>query len=220
MIQKRGLRGSVERPRHGVTLAAFHRSLFCTAFVCLTLTACESDAAADTEPEAAAGTPAVETPAADAAATQARQLELITELQGLDQELSPMRERALEDPDIKAQEQVLTARVDAAMEGISPGVLEARDGFDAMMAEYNEARQAGEQERVQTLGTELQGLQIRVQQTQSAAVAQEGTAEAIESFRESLFDWMRAEDPQAGPLLDQAEEIAAELEGMAPPSGD
>lgn len=175
---------------------------------------CQSDQA-DAEAESPAATAG--TPVADA--TIQRQMELVSELQALDQSLTPVRELALQDPVIQAQEQALIVEVDAVMESVSPGFMEARDRFEVLRAEYGVAEQAGDQVRLQALGSELQGLQVRLGEAQAAAADREDVSEAIETFRQSLFEWMRAKDPAMGPLLDRVSEITDELESMGPPGG-
>jgi len=194
----------------------FHRThrLLAGALVSLSALGCQTDAATEEENGTATTAGA---PTADAL-TQ-RQMDLVNELQVLDQQLTPVRTLALQDPEIQAQEQALIVEVDEVMERLSPGFLEARDRFEALRVEYGAAQQAGDQERLQTLGTELQGLQAQIQGAQTAAAAEEDISEQIESFRQDLFDWMRAEDPSTGALLDRVVEITDELESMGPPGG-
>ena len=104
------------------------------------------------------------------------------------------------------------------MEEIRPGVLEDRARFESLRQEYLAAQQSGDQERLQALEAELQELQGGIQEVQAAALEREAVAEAVEEFREELFDWMRAADPQADSLLQRAQEITEILEGMEPPA--
>jgi chromosome segregation ATPase len=181
------------------------------------LVACQSDGADEAE-SAATDDPHEGVPGApadlDTEAMQ-RQMALMTELQALDQVLAPVREQAMQDPDIQARERDLIQQVDAAMESITPGILEVRARFDSLRAEYGVAQQAGDQERVQTLGGELQILQGSIQETQGQALEQEGVASAIEELREDLFTRMRAIDGGADSLLNRAEALMEELQVMA-----
>lgn len=207
----------VERPRRFSRLAGPARASFGAVLVWLAAIGCQSDDSSEAGSDPAAAAPDAPAAFADTANLQ-RQMELMTELRAIDQALAPLRARAQEDAGIHAQEQALMAEVDAAMESISPGVLESRERFEALRVEFVAAQQAGDEERTQTLGTELQGLQARLQQTQTAALAQEDVAASIETFRERLFAWMRATDPHADSLLDRAQEITDELESMTPAS--
>lgn len=186
------------------------------AIAWLALTACQSDGA-DTADSAQPGADPHEgvpgAPAIDSETMQ-RQMALMTQLQALDQVLAPVREQAMQDPEMQAREQDLMAQVDAAMESINPGVGEMRTRFDSLRVEYGTAQQAGDQERVQSLGGELQMLQASIQETRSQALQREDVAGAIDQMREDLFDRMRALDPGADSLLNQAEEVMRELEAM------
>lgn len=202
--------------RHGRSSHALARvpgRVLAPALVALGLIACQPETS--DEPAAEADAPAQAAPGDQqpGGAAMQQQMALVTELQSIDQALDPIRQQAQQNPEIAAQEAALVARVDSAMESISPGVLDARARFETLQQEYAEAQQAGEEERVAELGTELQGLQARISETQSQALQRQDVASAVESFREELFDWMREADPQVDSLLDRAEEITSELEG-------
>jgi len=206
MVRNRRLRG-------GCAPGQMCASLLMLVFVATTAWGCRGEVADEAETAAAV------VPGGSAEAGGRRQAELLTELRALDESLTPIRSLALQDPDIQAQEQALMVEVDAAMERLSPGFLEARDRFEVLRAEYSVAQEAGDQERLQTLGTELQALQMQIQGAQNAAAGEESVTEAIESFRQTLFVWMRAEDPEIGSLLDRVVEITDELQSMGPPEG-
>ncbi len=216
MMAKLRPSAAAERPRRLSGLGGLGRVPFGAVLVWLATAGCQSDDSGEAGSDSAAAAGAVA--AVSDSANLARHMELMSELGTIDQALAPLRERAREDAEIHAQEQALIAEVDAAMENISPGVLEARERFEALRADFVTAQQAGDEERAQSLGMELQGLQVRLQETQTAALAREDVAESIETFRESLFEWMRAADPQADSLLERAEAITDELESLTPPS--
>lgn len=170
---------------------------------------------------AACGSPSEETadPTADPAAAEAPagegevdQMALMMELQAIDQALGPIRERAMQDPELQRQQQELIARVEAEMERIHPGTAADRGRFDSLRSEFGAAQQAGEQQRVQTLGTELRELQTSLQETQAEAIEQTEIAEAIEAFRENLREKMREVDPQADSLLQRADVLGERLQ--------
>jgi chromosome segregation ATPase len=191
--------------------------------VWLASSACQSsdsadlDAAAvaqDGEASAVAGVHADRDPEA-----MQQQLSMVTELQSIDQVLSPLRTQALEDPEIQAEQARVVKQVEEAMESISPGILEKQTRFETLRAEYGAAQQAGDQERVQSLTPELQTLQMSLQQTQTQAIEQEDVASALTAFRENMFDRMRALDPAADSLLTRAQDLSDALEAMAAEAG-
>ena len=188
------------------------------AVVWLTSSACQTndEGGADAGATAQAGEPTPDTgvPAGFDPETTQRQMAMMTELQAIDMVLSPIREQAIQDPELQAQQTQLVEHVDAAMESISPGILEKRTRFDELRADYAAAQQAGDQERLQSLAGELQPLQAVLQQTQSQAIEQEDVASSLTSFREGMFDKMRALDPAADSLLSRAQALSEELEAM------
>jgi hypothetical protein len=194
------------------------------ALTWLALSACQANGAGEAGDGAqASANPHEGVPGAPAeidAETMQRQMALMTQLQAIDQVLAPVREQAMQDPEMQAREQEIIQQLDAAMESIAPGIGGMQARFDSLRAEYGAAQEAGEQERIQSLGGELQMLQVSIQETQSQALQQEDVASAIDAMREDLFTRMRAIDPGADSLLNRAEEVMAELEAMAAQAED
>ncbi len=187
------------------------------AAIAIGASACAGDGAeagAENEAGAPDGQPARLSPP-DAEALE-RQMTLMSELRSIDQALSPLRERASQDPELQAKEAALVAQVEAAMEAIDPNVGATRARFDSLRTEFTTAQQSGEEVEAQSLAGELQSLQMSLQETQSQALQREDVATAIEAFRTDLFAWMRANDPAADSLLNRAEELNQALQAMAP----
>lgn len=182
----------------------------------LALTACGS------EGDASAGdvTTRVDPGSPDAPATIDTQavrerMALLSELQAIDQALAPIREDALQDPELKAHEQRVIERVEMAMESIDPTLVGARTRFDSLRLELEAAQRAQDTAKGQELTGELQTLQSSLQQAQAEAVQEEEVSEAIEGFREALFARMRSMDPRADSLLNLAERLTERLEEAA-----
>lgn len=189
------------------------------SFVGLALAACQSDGA-EGDAEGADGVSL----AADGAGTTvqgappvdpARQMAMMGELQSIETQLQPIRQRAMQNPELQAKEQALVAQVQAAMNEIFPEMETAEARYDSLVTEFEAARAAEDTARAQTLGGELQGLQMSFNQAQMQALQQEDVAEALETFRNDLFEAMRGLDAAADSLLDRAEELNAELEASA-----
>lgn len=180
-------------------------TLLALAVSCLALAACESaeDAAE------VADTPAETAP--DPAAVQ-EQMALMGELQSIDQALIPIRQQAMADPELQAQEQALVARIETAMEEDHPELAGAEARFDSLRTAYETAQQEGDSAAVREVTGELQGLQSAMQQAQTEVLEREEISEAVEEFRENLFARMRDMDPKADSLLDLAEDIREKLE--------
>lgn len=177
------------------------------------------DAAAENAvPEASdAAVPQSDAPVPQVPALQQEQMALMAELRSIDETLQPIRERALQDPEVQAQRNRLVEHVQEAMSEIDPETTGNMARFDSLRVEFGAAQRAGEQERLQGLATELRSLQASLQRTQGAALEQEDVAEALDAFREDLHDQMRQIDPQADSLLDRADELRDRLDAMQAP---
>lgn len=171
--------------------------------------AAAEQAAASTGAESGAEAPPGMPPGAQ------EQMALMQELQAIDRALGPIREQAMQDPELREQQEALIQEVEAEMERIRPGAGDEQTRFDSLRSEFGAARQAGEQERVQALGAELQTLQTSLQETQRAALEDDEIAAAVEAFRENLREEMRATDPRADSLLDRADELSEELQATS-----
>ena len=184
-------------------------TLVALALACIGTAACESGE------DAADAADAADAPAEQAAPDQAaiqEQMALMGELQSIDQALTPIRQEAMADPELQAQEQALVARIEAAIEEAHPELEGAEERFDSLRIAYESAEQEGDSAAVQSAAGELQGLQRAMQQAQSEALEREEITEAVEDFRESLFAHMREMDPKADSLLDLAEDIRERLQ--------
>lgn len=206
-------------------------------FAALTLAACEpsDDLVADSdEPAASAADPAggasgaapgggsVPYPGPSLTPEQRRrQLEVMTELQTIGQALGRIRDRAIVQPDMAARQEALDTRMQDAMEEAAPGSGERRVRYDSLIVAYEAAQESGDQEAVQSIGLELQGLQLDLGQAQQEALADPEIRAEIEAFREDLFARMREMDPAADSLFDRGDELNAELDslGAGPETG-
>lgn len=187
------------------------------SLVGLALAACQSDGGESDDAAAAegAGESAGTTVSGAPPVDPARQMAMMSELQSIETRLTPIRERAMQSPELQAKEQALVAQVQAAMNEIYPEMETAEARFDSLVAEFEAARAAEDTARAQTLGGEIQGLQMSFNQVQMEALQQEDVAEALEAFRSDLFEAMRGLDATADSLLDRAEELNDDLEAAA-----
>jgi len=181
-------------------------------FSCLALTGCAGDDADGDSADASDGAaPAADLGAADLTADQQEQMAMIAELQTIDQRLGPMRDQVFQDPAFQVRQQALVARIEEEVEKMSPGSREKRARFDSLVTEYGVAEGAGDDERVQSLGGVLQALESELRQAQTEAMESPALKEALDSFREDLFDKVRLLDPAADSLIKRGEELNAKL---------
>lgn len=184
----------------------------------LALGACSSDAG----DEEATETPVVtnEVPPAMGGAPaltpeqQQQQMAMFAELQAIDQQLAVVRDRALQDASMKAQEEELISVIEAAMEEVKPGSIELRADFETMITEYNAAREAGDQETVTELQPQLQVMDTELRETQTTVMQQPDMLAKVEEFQESLYAYMREIDDRADSLFTRGEELNVELQAM------
>lgn len=184
------------------------------ALSCVALAGCDSAGDASEGAEEVA----TEQAATDPAAMQ-EQMALMRELQSIDQVLTPIRQEAMAEPELRAQEQALVARVEAAIEERNPALVGAEARFDSLRMVYESAEQEGDTASVQAAAGELQALQVAMQEAQREVLQQEEITDAVDEFRTNLFARMRELAPQADSLLDLAEEISAQLEEAAAENG-
>lgn len=163
-------------------------------------------------PLAACGEGGEETEAAVQIAEDADPQQLMVELQGIQQELGEIQERALEDPELEADRQSLEERLDAEMESLDPEAPTKQARQEEIAAEFAEARDAGEEETAQELATENRELQADLQQTRQAALQTEQMTTAIEAFQEDMLAAMNEVDPRTDSLVARAEAIVAFLQ--------
>ncbi len=151
---------------------------------------------------------------------QQRQMELVTELQAIDQQLATVRDRAMGDPAIKAQEAELVAEIEAAMEEVQPGSIAMREEFDGLIGEYNAAQEAGDQAKLAEMGPQLQTMDMALRQAQSAVMERPEMLSKVEAFQESMFAHMREIDESADSLLTRGEFLNGELQTLMGGAGN
>lgn len=132
----------------------------------------------------------------------------LREIQEIQQQLEPIQQQALEDETLASQLQSLQQRVDTAMREESG---EAMDRMESLQEEMQEAQAAGDQERMQALMTEGQGLQQELQATQAEVMARPEIQGPVEEFEAAHRARMIEIDPEAEELLDRFDELVAGL---------
>lgn len=132
----------------------------------------------------------------------------IMEIQQLQQQLEPIQRQAMEDTALAAQLEALQLRIDASMREAGPEVFERIDRFQDEVAA---AEAAGDQERMETLMMQAQGIQQEAQALQAAVFEQPEIRVAVEEFEAAHRARMIAIDPAAEELLKRMDELMAGL---------
>ncbi len=130
------------------------------------------------------------------------------EAQEIQQQLAPVRDQAMQDPELSAQLTDLQERIETAMREEGVELFEQMEGFEA---EYLAAQEAEDQERLQAIGMEAQGVQMQLQALQESVLSRPDIQEDIEAFEANQRALMLEIDPESGELMDELDEILAEL---------
>jgi hypothetical protein len=134
---------------------------------------------------------------------------LMSEVQELQQRLQPIQEEAMQDQELNVQLQDLQQRVETAMRQEAPELLDRMDGLEE---DFMAAQADGDQERVQEIAMEAQGVEMEIQAVQSQVLEQPELQESLDAFQAAQRERMNEIDPEAGAMLDRLEEIYAELQ--------
>jgi len=133
---------------------------------------------------------------------------LVTEMQEIQQRLAPIQQQAMQDPELMAQYQQVQEQVEGAMREEDPTLFtrveELQEGMQA-------AQEAGDEEQLQTLAMQAQGIQQEIQTVQEAAISRPDVRQSVEAFEGASRAKMVEIDPEADTLLERAEELQVKL---------
>lgn len=186
--------------------------LFATLFLAVLVGA----AGCDRSPETGEAGETGETDAAPAATQQPglpaemdpEMMQQLSELQEIQQQLEPIQQQALEDEALANQLEALQLRVATAMREESG---ESIDRMETLQAEMQDAQASGDQERLQALMAEGQGLQQELQAVQAEVLARPEIRGPVDEFEAAHRARMIEIDPEAEELLDRFDELVASL---------
>ncbi len=135
---------------------------------------------------------------------------MMTEVQELQQRLGPIQDEAMQDPELSQSLTELQDRVETAMRDEDPELFAEMDQFEE---EFLAAQEAGDQERIQEIGMEAQGVEMELQTLQQSVLEREDIRTSIDDFEAAQRERMIEIDPEAGEIMDRIDEILAELQG-------
>lgn len=131
----------------------------------------------------------------------------IQEIQQVQAQLEPLQAQALEEEDLKAeQEQVVQALRDR-MVAADPENEGRLVRMEAILAEAAIAQQSGDADKLAELTTEASTLQPQIQAAQQEALEHPDVQPRVAAFQENLHKRIVAIDPAAQDLLDRVEEL-------------
>ncbi len=169
----------------------------------LALGACGGEDAPQTLPPSAA-------PGADAMGQDMdpEMMALIGELQELQQQLGPIQDQVMQDPELQRHLEEVRDQVDQAMRADNPELL---DRMSSLEAEFVAAQEAEDQARMQELGMQAQAMEMELRQAQEAVLSRPDIQERIEAFEAEQRAKMLEIDPEAGSMMDRMDEIVERL---------
>lgn len=187
------------------------RNLFTVALAsAFFLAACGGD-----DPEAVPGAAAPPDQAAPGAAQgiDPDLMQLMTEAQELQTRIAPVRDQALDDPELASQLTELQERIEAALRETSGELMDQMDGLEA---EFESAQAAGDEERMQEIAMQAQMVQMQIQSAQEEILDRQEIRDDIDAFEARHREAMLEIEPQLEEALDRLEEIMEQLQAAAP----
>lgn len=141
----------------------------------------------------------------------AEQQAWLTELQQIGQRLQAAQMKALQDSELRAQQEALGAEFKAAMEKQDPGLAGVAQRVETMEAEARKAEQSGDEAKMKQLTQEAQQIQMRFAKAQAEALKNPALAAKAEAFEDKIEKKVIEIEPEAPKLLARGQELQAKL---------
>jgi hypothetical protein len=136
---------------------------------------------------------------------------LFDELQRVHLQLEEIQMRALQDPQLSAEQAQLGERIQAAMEQTDPTLANRIARAEALETEAMTAQQAGNAQRLEELVVEAQAIQQHFMTVQQQVLGQPAIAQQLTTFQTRLESKMLEVDPAAATLISRFREIEDKL---------
>ena len=129
------------------------------------------------------------------------------EYQQLSQQLSDIRQQALQDSALQAEQAALMERIRSKMEE-NPQTEQLLARFDSASQAFQQARSSGDTATMQQLMPQLQRMQMQLQQAQGQAAQDPAIAARIDSFTTHLEAEMAEINPQAPQMMERVDSLS------------
>lgn len=139
------------------------------------------------------------------------QRQLITQLQQINKQLQPIRQRALQDSALQTRRDSLVERVRARMKAQSDTTASQVERAEELQAEMREAQQAQDTARAKQIQSELQGLSRALTAARKKAMQAPEVQERLQAFQQAVRAKMREISPNADSLLSRADSLRSLL---------
>lgn len=140
--------------------------------------------------------------------------EMIAELQEVQAALQPIHQQAIQDPEVQALQQSLSADIRDKMTELAPSTPDRMARLQALMQQGQAAQAEQDQAALAEIATEARAIEQELQATQVEALQSPEIAPRVAAFEAELLEKMQEIDPQTDALIERAEELDAELAAM------
>lgn len=140
---------------------------------------------------------------------------MLDELDETQEKLEELQNRALAGSEALQAEQLrIQGVVESALRIVEPEYEALVARFSELQQEAVAAQQAEDMEAFQSVMTEAQTLQMRLQAAQSQAFERDEVDSAVTEYREQLVEEMARLDPEAPRMMERMEELVERLEAI------
>ncbi len=140
----------------------------------------------------------------------------IQEVQAIQQKLDALRAKALENGALAKKQAALQTTIETEMKKLDPDAAKNLKRFDELKAEFDSARQSGDQEKARGLVGELQTVTSELRSAHAKAMESKKVSAAVEAFSDDLFAAMVKLEPEAEQMRARAMTLVKELQASAP----
>lgn len=130
--------------------------------------------------------------------------------QQLSQQLNGIRQQALQDSSLQAEQAALMERIRSAMEE-DPQTEALLTRFDSASQAFQQAQSSGDTAAMQQLMPRLQQMQMQLQQAQGQVAQDSAIAVRIDTFTAHLEAEMAEINPQAPQMMDRVDSLAQQV---------
>jgi chromosome segregation ATPase len=147
--------------------------------------------------------------------------EMLEEFEEKREQVIELREAALEqNAELREREEAIGDQIEGAMRAVEPELDDLVQRMEALEREFQSAQQAQDMERLQSIMTQAQELDGRLQQAQAQALERDEVQGAIAAFEDDLMSAMKEIDPEAEEILERVQELAERLSAAQGPPMD
>jgi hypothetical protein len=140
--------------------------------------------------------------------------QLIMEMQQIQNQLRPMQQEALRDPELQVAGDSLGARIREAMEEVEPATPDLIERLSELMEELETAQAAQDQERFERAIDEAQEIDQILQLAQAQAIELPDVSARVEAYEARVHRKMISDNPSAEGLLVRLDELSIELAAL------